>query len=284
MGNRSLTETRVGFNLVQAAEEQIPAKEAIRTIKAINGQDDVGIENFIKTGKKAKLQCNQPNLLLYFIIAEKITGNAERAIRYTQIDSYEDLYEILRRNLTQAGSVSSLRSKLESCRQGIKETVQNFNVRFRQLVNELKYAVQAQHFGPMERRIAIGIEEKESLKRYMLNLRREIGLQVKAQKPAALGEAQNYAIEMELWLRELQPASQKNLALRPMTRSITTRTPISMQISTKVPNPNTSSGDRNKMTCYKCGKVGHLSGQCMAKPQHFSQEHFPKCPPQIRNV
>lgn len=52
MGNRSLTETRVGFNLVQAAEEQIPAKEAIRTIKAINGQDDVESKTLSKQGRR----------------------------------------------------------------------------------------------------------------------------------------------------------------------------------------------------------------------------------------
>ena len=76
--------------------------------------------------------------------------------------------------------------------------MQNFNGRFRQAVNELKYAVQSEHSNSVERRIAIQIEEKESLKRYMLNLRREIGLQVKAQKPKNFCEAQNLAAELEI--------------------------------------------------------------------------------------
>ena len=279
------TEGRTGYR--PFAEEQIPAKELIRTLKAINGQDDMGIEDFIKTIKKARAQCSQPNLLLDFIIAEKITGNAERAIRYTQIDGYEDLYETLRRNLVQTGSVSSIRSRLENCRQGLTETIQNFNVRFRQLVNELKYAVQAEHTGPMERRLAIGIEEKESLKRYMLNLKREIGLQVKAQKPTTLGEAQNYATEMELWFKEAQPVSQRNVVQKQWikaTRTVTVRPPMNTQFANKVPNSNTPLSERSKMTCYKCGKLGHMSSQCMVKSRNFPNGSSPRRPPQIHNV
>ena len=173
----------------QVDEGTIPAKDIIRTKKPISGQDDIGVEEFIKIVKKAKLRCSQQALLLDYIIAEKTINHAEKAIRYTQINSYTDLFNTLRQNFTQIGSVSALRSKLESCKQGPTETIQNFNLKFRQGVNELKYAVQSEHPGPMERKIAINIEEKESTKRYFLNLRREIGLQVKAQKPINLSEA-----------------------------------------------------------------------------------------------
>ena len=50
----------------------------------------------------------------------------------------------------------------------------------------------------MKRRIAMGIEEAECLKKYLMNLRKEIELQVKAEKPTTLTEGQNSAIEMEL--------------------------------------------------------------------------------------
>lgn len=40
---------------------------------------------------------------------------------------------------------------------------------------------------------------------YLLNLRQEIGLQLNAQKPSDLAEAQDNAIEMEMWLKEAQP-------------------------------------------------------------------------------
>ena len=57
----------------------------IETIRGINGQDDMGVEDFIKTVKRAKIHRTQQKLLLNLVIAKKITGIAERAIRYIQI-------------------------------------------------------------------------------------------------------------------------------------------------------------------------------------------------------
>ena len=48
-------------------------------------QDDIGVEDFIKTIEKARETFSQPELLLDYIIAEKITGQTESAIRYTNI-------------------------------------------------------------------------------------------------------------------------------------------------------------------------------------------------------
>ena len=136
----------------------------------------------IKTIEKVRERCSQPELLLDYIIAEKITGQAEKGMRYTNIGRYAQLYSALRTNLINTGSVSALRSRLESCRQGPMETVPKFNNRYRQITNELKYAIQGEHTNILEGTISIQIEKKESLKRYMLNLKREIVLQVKAQK------------------------------------------------------------------------------------------------------
>ena len=94
-----------------------PAKDIIRTIEPLKGRDDNGVEDFIKSIKKARLRCNQQNLLLDFIIAEKIVENAKRAIRFTPINSYEDLYEALRHNLGTNSSVDLARSRLENIKQ-----------------------------------------------------------------------------------------------------------------------------------------------------------------------
>ena len=45
----------------------------------------------------------------------------------------------------------------------------------------------------------------------MLNLKREIGLQVKAYKPGNITDAQNQALEMEMWLKESQPLRQTQI-------------------------------------------------------------------------
>ena len=159
-------------------ERRIKAETAIENIRGINGQDDIGIEDFIKTVKKAKTRRSQPNLLLDLIIAKKITGFAEKSIRYLQMNSYEDLYDALRQNLKSPNSILALKSKLESCKQGATECVQNFTVWFRQIINKINYTVQAQHVNPMERRLKIKLEEQEAVNRYLLNLKKEIGTQI----------------------------------------------------------------------------------------------------------
>lgn len=274
----------VGWNVT---ENQISARDAIRAIKPLNGQDDAGVEEFIRKVEKIRQQCSQPDLLLDFILAEKIQQQAERAIRFNDIYIYDDLYEALRENLKQVGSVSHLRSKLDSCRQGATETTQNFSIRFRGIMNELKYAVQSSHKGPVKRRIALDIEETECLQKYLMNLRREIGLQVKAQKPTNIGEAQNMATEMETWLKESQPRVpirepqyQPKKEFRPANiqpRSQANTTP-------RVPNQSMPLASRMEMKCHKCGKLGHFANQCYAK-QNFQQGHFPKRPPNpVRNI
>ena len=75
--------------LYSEEEEKIIAKDAIETIRTLNGRDDMGIEKFIKCVKKAKGRCSQQSLLLDFILAKRISENAERAIRYSTITTYD---------------------------------------------------------------------------------------------------------------------------------------------------------------------------------------------------
>ena len=117
----------------------------------------------------------------------------------------KDLFEALRQNFRQSNSLLALKSKLESCKQGVPESVQNFTLRFRQIVNEINYAVQAQHINPQERRIKIKLEEQEAVNRYLLNLKREIGTQIKLLKPSTITKVQTHAAETEMWLKESQP-------------------------------------------------------------------------------
>ena len=104
-------------------EGRIKAETAIETIREVNGQDDIGIEDFIKTVKKVKTRRIQPNSLLDLIIAKKITIFAEKSIRYVQINSYENLYDALRQNLKWSNSILAVKLKLESCKQGPSKQV-----------------------------------------------------------------------------------------------------------------------------------------------------------------
>ena len=124
-------------------EVRINAKLAVKIIKTINGQNDIGVEDFMKNVKRARDRCNQPSILLDLIISKRIQGAEEKAIRYTPITSYENLFSSLRLKIKQTGSVLALKSRLESCKQGRTETVQNFSIRLKLLVNELRYAIQS---------------------------------------------------------------------------------------------------------------------------------------------
>ena len=126
-------------------------------------------------------------------------------------------------------------------------------MRFRQIGNEINYAIQSQHTNPIERRLKMELEEKEAVNRYLLNFKKEIGIKIRLLKPATTTEAQEHAAETEMWIRESQP-----------TRII--------------PNQSLPLLDRTKMNCNKCGRIGHLANQCYK--QGFQAGQNIKRPPQ----
>ena len=64
----------------------------------------------------------------------------------------------------------------------------------------------------MERKLALKIEEKSAIKRYIMNLREEIGIQVRPLKPVSLNQAQQEALEAEIWFKEKQQPRKANIA------------------------------------------------------------------------
>ena len=199
-------------SVVPLEEERINDKLAIERIKTINGQDDIGVEDFIKNVKRARDRCNQPSILLDLIISKRIQGAAEKALRYTPITSYEDLFSSLRLKIKQTGSVLTLESRFESCKQGQTKTVQNFSIRFKLFVNELRHAIQSKpSASPLERRSRWQAEKEDNIDRYLLNLKREIGLQVGLMNPKTLEEAQNFASETEMWMKESHRSTKQQI-------------------------------------------------------------------------
>ena len=191
--------TSVGQQRVPAT--LIPAKDLIRTIEVFNERDDTGVRDFIKGVKRARNDCSEPDLLLRFIIAEKIMDHAKQTIRYANIRNYDVLYDGLEKNLAFISSIELCSSRLENCRQNIN-TAQDYNIRFRQLLNELNYAIQGEYRKWSERDIAIKLEEQVGVKRYIMTLRDEISTQVQPPRPTSFIQAQQYALEAEAWHRE----------------------------------------------------------------------------------
>ena len=52
------------------------------------------------------------------------------------------------------------------------------------------------------RRLALQVEEKSAIKKYVMNIKEEIGTQVRPFKPTTLNKAQQEALESEVWFKE----------------------------------------------------------------------------------
>lgn len=264
------------------------AKELIRTIEILRGKDDVGTKDFIRGVQRARNRCSQPELLLDFILTEKIQDNAKRAIRYIRIRSYEELYDALNKNVAVTTSVETSRSRLDNIRQQPTETVQSYTLRFRQQLNELKYAVQSEHSNTRHRAVAMEIEEKSATKRYVMNLRDELGSQVRTQRPKDVNAAYQEALEAECWTREKQAkgrAVQRSDHQRTQGRSPTIDTIDSAPRTTTHTMP-LADRLKYKIFCNICKRNGHTEANCFSKTQekqNFHEVNHPTRPPQNNN-
>lgn len=259
------------------------AKDVIRTIETLRGRDDVGVEDFIKSVMYARSICSERTLLLKLIIVEKITENAKRSIRYTTIETFNELYETLRQNVSIPNTVSSCRAKLQLVRQSATETIQSYNLRFRQQLNELMYAVQNKHQRPITRRVAIEEEEEEATRTYILNLRRDIGQLVIPSKPKTLLEAQTMAADMELWTRDANRAVEKiNFTKTPLPRTAPAIEQIGQTTSRNQHPSNMPLAQRMQLKCTKCNRMGHTAERCYSR--NFPMASQGKNPPIRANL
>ena len=79
---------------------------------------------------------------------------------------------------------------------------------------------------PLERRVRLQIEEEDNTNCYLLILKREISSQDTLMNPKSLGEAQNFAPETEMWIKEShQPTRQHTLPPRPPIALVKKPTP-----------------------------------------------------------
>lgn len=194
---------------MQPVVQLMRAKDTMKFIETLRGRDDVRVEHFIKSVRFARNNCSEKATLLKLLLIEKITENTKQSIRYTTIETYEVLYETLRRNVSIPKTVSNCRAKLQQIRQGATESIQSYNLRFRQQLNELIYTVQNKHTRPISREIAIEEEESEAVRTYILNLHRDIGILVIPSKPMKLIDAQKVAADMELWMRDTNRVTER---------------------------------------------------------------------------
>ena len=130
----------------------------------------------------------------------------------------------------------------------------------------------------MERRLKIKLEEQEAVNRYLLNLKKEIGTQIRLLKLNTITEAQAHAIETEMWLKESQPA-RTQLVARPVLKYLPRPQPVPRSNANTYITHSLPLADRVKMICYKCVKTGHFANQCHVR-QGFQPNLIVKRPPQ----
>lgn len=239
-------------------------------IPILNGQDDIGVEGFIRKVRDARSECKEQNILLKLILTQKIVGEAERSIRHVIIDTYDDLYRALREYVSINITSNSARDKLQRTKQGNSESVHSYAKRFRHQLNELIYALQHEIKEPIRRRVATELENDRATKTFLLNLQSDIELRTSSTKPENLQQAQEAAFEAELFLSELErsrgatqrkqwPDSRPNNTVPrrpaiPPTKFEPPRVKSTFPTnpSTRIPQPK----------CFKCQQVGHLANQC----------------------
>ena len=134
----------------------------------------------------------------------------------------------------------------------------------------------------MDRRIKMKLEDQEAVNRYLLNLKKEIGKQIRLLKPNTVTEAQTHAIETKIWLKESQPAKTQ-LVTRPVLKYLPRPQPVLRSNTNtngiRTPNHSLSLADRVKIICYKYDKTGHFANQCHVR-QGFQPGLNVKRPPQ----
>ena len=182
-------------------------KDAIRCIPMLNGDDDVGVEEFIKEVSSMKDRCMEQDLMLKAIKVEKIVGKAAQSIRNIPIECYSDLYNALRNNVAAQVTSEEYREQLKELRQGREESVQSFNIRFIRILNRLLYAVTNEYPHPLLRKLMIEETTKKIVRVYLKELRRDIGRTLLIIELVNLEEAEKKAANLERYSREERQAN-----------------------------------------------------------------------------
>jgi hypothetical protein len=119
-------------------EPPLTGGKAIKYIPILNGDDNIGVEDFVADVRAIRNVCTQKALLLKAIKIEKIIGQAAQGIRNIRIENYTNLFDAFRQNVAAQVTSDEYAEQLRELRQGRDESVQSFNISFRQATVDTK--------------------------------------------------------------------------------------------------------------------------------------------------
>lgn len=292
--------------LQRSTQPELKATDVIRCISSLNGEDDIGVEEFVREVEEMRVMCSEQYLLLRMIKTERISGKAAMAIRSVHISEYAHLYQALRQNLATRTSVCENQDQLRDTRQGFSEGVQSYITRFRRAYNELQHSITNEYPEEMNRRAVSDRILKDSITDFVRGLKLEIGQILLTTPPQNFIEAEKRAIEIERYFHEHR--TRKERTIRPDNRprpvaNFTSTPPRAIQ-NGFAQQPKTAFRrapleERAQVQCFKCKRFGHRSNQCpnfrtpglqqRAPPINFvqmetkesgsmqQQENYPQC-------
>lgn len=170
---------------------------------------------------------------------------------------------------------------MQNIKQNLNETVQAYSNRFRQALNELEYAIQAQHTNPIARNLALEQEKSEAIKFYIHNLRPDLAYCIMAMQPNSLLDAQQRAIDADIWIQEM---NNKKVNFSNFNRP--TQKPekkLNVYSQTVKRSFNTNQNAQKQIKCNNCNKLGHVQNNCYLLKQNFQRAPHSKHPPERIN-
>ena len=140
------------------------------------------------------------------IKATRITGTAQIEVRNRQIQTFDDLENVLNLLYKPARTTAAVQMELLQCRQGMQEDAHAYGNRLSKLLNELIETGLDEKDTLTEKTAAIKIFKKQAHCIFQEGLRNDLKILVKSRRSADLPEAVSIAIEEERSIKK-RPAT-----------------------------------------------------------------------------